>query len=42
MMQKEDIINTRDDTERRELEKGGMMQEEHILEGGDDAEGRTL
>ena len=34
-------INGRDDVQRRTLQNGGMMQED-IIEGRDEAEGRTL
>ena len=38
-MQMYGIIERRDDVEIRTLQKGGMMQEEYIIEGRDDEGG---
>ena len=37
-MQKEDIVEGRDDAEGRTIQKGGMMQKEGIIEGRDEVE----
>ena len=42
MMQKEKIIEERDDAEGRTIQNGGMKQEEDIIEGKDDVERRPL
>ena len=39
-MQKENILEGRDDAEGRTISKGGMKQEEDIIEGRDDVERR--
>ena len=41
-MMQEDIIEGRDDAERKTLWKRGIIQEEDVISGRDDAEDRAL